>query len=556
MPASPARFWVMVFVLLGAAATVQFVTVRNESQIYDESNQLLTGCTYLKTGHYTIGFEQPPLLKLLWAIPVAMMRPDPPPSGSRLVEDQWRAGQDFLYHNRLPADSMLMAGRSCAIAISVLLGVAIAFWARRHFGARVALLAVFLFACDPNFLANGRYIKNDVGAALLIFAAAMTWGAYLMRPSRKLLLFSGLALGLALATKFSALILVPVMLILYVIRRWQERRGFGIGECARSFGAAGLVACFVIFAAYGFDVTPLNESPTFHRLIPGFPANRVPVPALGYFRGLLDIGVKQTEGGLSSAYLLGEHSQFGWWYMSPVAFAAKTPLAELALLAIAAGLALQRLRRVRLRDVEFHWFLLVIPPAAYFAVSLPIHFHAGMRHLLPLDPFLFVFAAAVLLGGPVPEWRWTAVAAGAALLILESAAIYPHYLAFFNALAGGPTGGRRLLVDSNLDWGQDVKNLKTYLDARRIPEVCISYFGMADLDYYGIRHTGLPAVPDAGAARNLDCVAAISVTNLAMERSRYAGLDALRPDARIGYSIYVYDLRKRRPAGGGRGPSM
>jgi hypothetical protein len=242
--------------------------------------------------------------------------------------------------------------------------------------------------------------------------------------------------------------------------------------------------------------------------------------------------------------------------MSPVAFAAKTPLAELALLAIAAGLALQRLRRVRLRDVEFHWFLLVIPPAAYFAVSLPIHFHAGMRHLLPLDPFLFVFAAAVLLGGPVPEWRWTAVAAGAALLILESAAIYPHYLAFFNALAGGPTGGRRLLVDSNLDWGQDVKNLKTYLDARRIPEVCISYFGMADLDYYGIRHTGLPAVPDAGAARNLDCVAAISVTNLAMERSRYAGLDALRPDARIGYSIYVYDLRKRRPAGGGRGPSM
>jgi len=532
-------------------AAVQVVTVREESQTYDESNQLLSGYTYLTRGHFTVALEQPPLLKLLWAVPVAILRPDPPPADIPLA-DPWTAGRAFLYRNRIPADSMLMAGRSAAIAISALLGMAVAFWARRHFGSGVALAAVFFYAFDPNFLANGRYMKNDVGAALLVFAATMTWGAYLARPCLLLLWLSGVTLGLALATKFSALILLPVMAILYAIRHWQERRGLGFAGCVRSLGAAGLIAFLAIFAVYGFEVQPLGESGVFQHLVPGASlAARIPVPALGFFRGLGTIGLKQTETGLDTAYLLGEHSQFGWWYMSPVALAVKTPIAELVAFALAAGIALRRLGRVHLRDVEFKWFLLTIPPAVWFAASLLIHFNAGLRHLLPIYPFLFVFAAAVLLARPASKWRRTAAFGCAALLVVESAAICPHYLAFFNALAGGPTGGRRILVDSNLDWGQDLKNLKTYLDARRIPEVLLSYFGNAEPRYYGIRAAALPAVPDVAAAHRLNGVAAISVTNLAIGGSRYAGLDALRPDARIGYSIYVYDLRQPRPANSG-----
>jgi hypothetical protein len=249
--------------------------------------------------------------------------------------------------------------------------------------------------------------------------------------------------------------------------------------------------------------------------------------------------------GLEVSYLLGAQSPTGWWYMSPVALAVKTPLAELALLALALVAAAGRLRTLRLRDMGFRWVLLLLPAACYFVAALMSHSNAGERHLLPLHPFLFIFAAAVMLSGPVPTWRWLAVAACALLLIVETASVHPHYLAFFNALAGGPSGGRRYLVDSNLDWGQDVKNLKEYLDAHRIPEVCISYFGQADLDYYGIRHRELPDVLDVADARKLDCVAAISVTNLGIYHKKFAGLDRLEPDARIGYSIYVYDLRKR-----------
>lgn len=141
---------------------------------------------------------------------------------------------------------------------------------------------------------------------------------------------------------------------------------------------------------------------------------------------------------------------------------------------------------------------------------------------------VLVFAAAVLLIAPVPGWRWPAVAACGLLSIVKTGSVHPHYPAFFNALTGGPAGGREYLVDSNLDWGQDVKNPKEYLDAHRIPQVCISCFGSVNL-----------------LADELDCVAVISVSNLAISHDRFAGLDQIQPDARIGYSICVCDLRKR-----------
>ena len=305
---------------------------------------------------------------------------------------------------------------------------------------------------------------------------------------------------------------------------------------SRSLLSAGAIASLVILAVYRFDIGPLLGS-------------GLPIPAPAFFRGLGEMGLRQSERGLWIGYLLGALSHTGWWYMSPVAFLAKTPLGELALFALAIVTVPVRLKRLRVRGIGFRWFLLAVPAACYFGVSLLAHFNAGERHLLPVYPFVFIFSAAVVLAPPVPKWRWAAAALCALILVMETASIHPHYLAFFNALAGGPVGGRHVLVDSNLDWGQDVKNLKSYLDAHHIPEVCMSYFGMADLAYYGIRSRALPAVPDEEAALQLDCIAAISVTWMAVQGAAYAGLDEMEPDARIGYSIYVYDLRHQaKPA--------
>jgi hypothetical protein len=528
----------VVAALLAVMATLQFTSVRMESQTADEGRQLISGYTYLISGHFTVAREHPPLLKLLWAIPVWFLHPDPPHDG-----DAWHAAVDFLYSNRVPADQLLLAGRCSAIAVSVLLGLAIAFWAKRHFGERVALFSVFLYAADPNFLANGRYIKNDVGAALAIFAGTMTWGSYLIQPTRKRLCLSGIVLGLALTVKNSAMILWPVLLLLYIVRCWQERRTFKAGPLLRRLCTVAVIAFLVIFCVYGFEIEPAGSSSEFVRIFPSW-MDQVPLPAMAYFRSLGNLSLRQAGRALEVSFLLGDQSPTGWWYMTPVALAVKTPLAELILFVLVLWIGLRRLRTVRPRDLEFRWYLLMVPTACYLVAAFISHSNVGERHLLPLYPFLFVFSAAVLLAQPLPKWRALTVAAAGLLLIIETAMIHPHYLAFFNVLAGGPAGGRRYLVDSNLDWGQDLKNLKKYLDDHHIPEVCLSYYGWAPVEYYGIRYRQLPAVPQIEYAASLDCVAAVSVTHLATQYEKFAGLDELRPDARIGYSIYVYDLRK------------
>jgi hypothetical protein len=188
----------------------------------------------------------------------------------------------------------------------------------------------------------------------------------------------------------------------------------------------------------------------------------------------------------------------------------------------------------------------LLPPVVYFALCMRSHVNIGVRHLLPIYPFLYIALAAALSRG---RWRARALLAGLAFVAVESAAIYPHYLAFFNVFAGGPNNGPRYLVDSNLDWGQDLKNLKLYASAHGIKKLCICYFGRSSMSYYKFEYTDVPETRDVARRASMDCVAAVSATPLA---GSYVGADAFRwlrerkPMAKIGYSIYLYDLRKSK----------
>jgi hypothetical protein len=283
------------------------------------------------------------------------------------------------------------------------------------------------------------------------------------------------------------------------------------------------------------------------RLLPNWSMSkwikRIPIPALGYFAGLDNILHRQVGDEPYVRYLLGERFPKGWWYISLVAFAVKTPLAELFLFLLALLAVPAWLRTMRWRDLHLRWYLLFVPVICYLVASLISPSNVGERHLLPIYPFLFVLSAAILLRGRIPRWRAAAVAIAGLGLIAETASIHPHYLAFFNALSGGPARGSEYLVESNLDWGQDLKKLKGYFDRQHISDACVSYFGYADLDYYHVPHRPLPPIPDAAAARQLHCVAAISVTYLVLSPDLYGGFYDLAPSARIGYSINVYDMR-------------
>ncbi len=172
--------------------------------------------------------------------------------------------------------------------------------------------------------------------------------------------------------------------------------------------------------------------------------------------------------------------------------------------------------------------------------------NTGERHLLPIYPFVFVFVAAIITR---VSWRGRipVVAALTALLIVESVRIYPHYLAFFNFGVGGPTSGPRYLLDSNLDWGQDLLKLRNYWLMRGKPKLCLLYFGTALPEYYGLGGR-VPMTWEYAERESADCLAAVSATplyDLYGKPGSMAWLRGRQPIAKIGYSIYIYDLFKR-----------
>src|SRR5258708_1905720 len=206
-------------------AAAQVASMRQESQIYDEATHLAAGYSYLTTGDYRLNPEHPPLSKMLAAVPLLFLKPHLP------VEDaSWKNGDAlylgaiFLYLNRVDAETMLFSARGVTILFAVGLGLLIAVWTRRHFGASAALLAVFLYALDPNITAHGHYVTNDLLIAACVFLASIAWGRYLAGRRVRDLLWAGFAVGLAASTKFTGLVLFPVFVVLYAIKWRLEPR--------------------------------------------------------------------------------------------------------------------------------------------------------------------------------------------------------------------------------------------------------------------------------------------------------------------------------------------
>jgi energy-coupling factor transporter transmembrane protein EcfT len=196
---------------------------------------------------------------------------------------------------------------------------------------------------------------------------------------------------------------------------------------------------------------------------------------------------------------------------------------------------------------NYLWLITAIfPPALYFAWSMTGHINLGVRHVLIIEPFvilLITFLFSRVLATKKVYLRLIIIS----LLVFQLYSvikIFPNYIAYFNEFAGGPVNGYKILVDSNLDWGQDAKKLKKYMVENNIDHVCISYFGQASLEFYGIDYRYLPDNANIRNAPDLECVVAISMTSLYSRAREYGWLLKYQPTARIGYSINIYDFRQ------------
>jgi hypothetical protein len=557
-------FWPAVWALLAYLCIVQIRSALQESVTADEPVELSSGYSYLKTGDFRMEPAHPPLEKMFAALPLLRFGLVPPRDPVAWQQgDESAFATQWLAANAGKEDAMLLAARLTSVFLTLCLGLAMALWTRASFGATAALLALTLYAFDPTITAHGHYVKNDVPFALSAFLACLAFAAYLKRPSLPRLLLSAVALGLAMVTKLSAVFLLPVFVLLYAVWYWQGHRSLSLGRGTLSLAAMVVLAGVVVFLTYEIPAllhgvkTGGIDRGVMHALLDRSNAGataRLTSDALRahpFFKGLVILLDLNTVG--HPAYLLGKVRTQGWWYYFPVAFAVKTPVATLAFLALAVWICLNKLRHAAIRRVTFDWFVLAIPIAVYCAFTLSSATNVGIRHLLPIWPFLFILAAAAFTRAP---WRhaWIILLVLGAGLMAESVSICPHYLAFFNVFAGGPTHGPMILADSNIDWGQDAKNLAAwlhkYLHKHPPPRLCLDYWGTADLARLGLAAPSLMDRLRIDGRIPQDCIAAVSVNllvGLAPDHGEFGWLRGLPPIARIGYSIYVFDLAKSVP---------
>lgn len=559
-------FWPTLAALLLLLATVQVATMSGETQTWDEGIEIASGYGYVRTGEYRIAIDHPPLARLIAIIPLLWLNPSMPSE-----EEFWKLpgdverGQTLLYQNRVAADDIVFVARIPMVIATVLLAGVAAWWTRRSFGPAAGLLCAAMFVFDPNILAIGHYVKLDILVTLFGFLSVAAWGEYLATSRFRWLLAAGLGFGLAVMTKFAAMFLLPAYALLWLVDRWHRSQNLALWRGFVSSLAIIAIAAPIVVAAYGSEWRKLRpatrayraEHPEVRRLGDVF------TPQVGVARDfvavcqrlgcqdhslLLGFGkfLEHASTG-HQAYLLGEVRETGWWYYYPFAFLVKTPVATLCLVALAVVSAIWRWWNAPLgflRSLSLVWWLCTIPVVLFLVEVLMNHVDTGVRLLFPMYPFLFAGVAGIVAGG---EWglRKLFPPVMAALLLIESAAAYPHYTAYFNFAAGGPEAGPRYLLDSNIDWGQDLHHLRAYWEAQGRPKLCLEYFGTALPEYYGLSPAPVPRTGQPW--ESADCLAALSVTllyDLYISPPTFSWLRERTPASKIGYSIYVYDLRK------------
>ena len=525
---------------------LQVATLRQESQTFDEGVHLAAGYRYWNTGDFSLNVEHPPLQKLLSAAPLFLLRP-PLPTDEKLLIDQSEYARAFLYGGAADGDRLLFYGRMPTVLLSVLLLIAVAWATRRYFGAPVALGALWLCALDPNLVAHGRYVTTDMVSALLFFLTVVLWVNYWLAPTGRGAVWASLAGGLALGAKFSMLLLVPLIPALLLLHAVLLRPGWRtLGRPVSVLAVAAVVAIAIVAGLYAPETWRVFQGRTINVAAETF--GGFTFPPSTYLTGLRTLMDHNREG--HTAFLLGQVSEHGWWYYFPVVFAVKSPLAVLLLTAMLAGLGVWKLPSLfRTTAVGFVWAALAAAPLAYFAVTLNSRINLGVRHLLPVYPFLYVLGMAAL-AALLPLRRYLLVAGAViGLQAVESAVVYPDYLGFFNIAVGGSSAGPRYLLDSNIDWGQDLKKLKRYMETHPGP-VCLEYFGSVEPKHYGIHFEYLPKTWDKDERERLDCIGVISHTLLRDLYVRPGSYEWLRQRPQIGLvgsSLALYDLRK--PAG-------
>src|SRR3989344_4714192 len=502
-----------------------FLAMKNFSPAFDENSHLPSGYSYLKTGEIKLNPQHPPLIKILSALPLLFFdlkfdADDPNLAGPKT--DEWQFGRDFLFNNGI--DRVIFWGRIPMVLLSVLLGWYVFKWGKDLFGRKAGVVGLFIYALMPNIIAQAQLVTTDLGVAAFSFIALYYLWKITQSCTKRNIILSGLVLGLALGSKFSAIFLLPIIFVLLAVYVQKNYSRSSWGSRAKLFlkiftPILGL-AILVIWVLYFFPKDPLF-----------------------YWKGLQTVYADRSPSYFY--YLNGVFRHEGWWYYFLEAFVIKTPVPFLAVL----GWALFRYKKLALSFLNASFIFL--PVVLFLFLAGWKAQNIGVRYILIIYPFLILYAGGFL--GRL-DFRFAKNTFAAAVIValglwyvFSSGNVYPDYLAYFNELVGGSENGYKYLDDSNLEWGQDLKRLSEY--QKKNPDLKVFLW----TDFNAERAYGIKNIlaltekdewqkPSGKYAVSAHVVARTGFIAQVYKNQAFNWADNYKPTDRIGQSFFIYEF--------------
>lgn len=606
------RWFILAAIIIFSFALMLSVSFQ-ESATMDELAHIPAGYSYVKYFDFRLNPEHPPLVKALAAFPLLSQNLNFPIESfgwQKNVNDQWVIGTQFLYESGNDADKIIRWSRLGPMLLVLILAIFIYIWSKELIGRWWALLPAFLFSFSPTILTHGHYVTTDIGAAIGIFIATYYFIKFLSKPSRENLVFAGLTFGIAQLMKFSAVLLVPFFIFLiavfYFWKIYNERQKFFsyalryAGWLASIF-FIGYVLVYAAYFLFTFNYPIDKQISDTQFILSSFDSplakidiwmagNKILRPLGEYFLGVLM--VMQRSSGGNTGYFIGEVSAAGWWYYFPTLFILKEPIPSLILILLAFLFGIwhiiKRLKNENLKlkifndylGLHFSEFAMISFVIFYWLYSMKSPLNIGIRHILPTLPFIYILTAS-----GIKKWinnstlqtkdfasLLTSYAVnlikisikGIFIMILlawylfETLFNYPYYLSYFNEFKGGTKNGYQYAVDSNYDWGQDLKRLEKFTEENNIQKIAIDYFGGGNPKYYLNNKTeywsSMKGNPKYEGIEWL----AVSINTLQNASGKLhpgqqrnpedeylwlsSSRDLYKPDAKAGTSIFIYKL--------------
>jgi len=556
--------WGTVVALIAVQSLLVVLTIHRASPTFDEGNHSFAAYMMLHTGDYGLNPEHPPLVKYLAALPTLGRDLWIPENKNRSFKTEaYVDGGEWLARNDGDRNQLIFHMRLAAGLLVPLLALVVFLMARECFGDWAALTALALVVFDPNILGNAALVTTDIGISLFFVAATWCFYRYVKQPTLTRLLVAAIVAGLLLATKHSAILFAPMMLLLigYEVaaapRGTRRRTALRLGG---AFCAIVVIGVLVLWSFYGFRYAarpaPLKMSTTLADWVAPVGAfDSAVVNAIGrmhllpesYLIGMVDVRRMADH---YPTFIFGRNWPHGVWWYFPSVFAIKTTLGLLALTLVA--LLAIGMRKLKLgREVVF----VLVPALVYFITAIVFGMNIGSRHLLPFYAYLFILAGAGAAAVARSSRRWfIACAVLVAAHVVSSMTVYPNFMAYANEAFGGPAKLPMLLSDANIEWGQQLFQVKQWQDRHPNEECWFAYFvhPLIRTETYGIRCHHLPNAGTGWAGEPelvppvIDGTVLLSASNMVAcetpDRSLnpYLAFESMKPDEVIDDGVMIF----------------